>query len=112
MATKYVSVPKLQEHYSWWENDLEMSEYKQVFDDIILVQPEAPVDEKTFSSWSVVCQSEDRLLIQCEACESEFDVAKKDVLSYQRCPHCGAYITLADSAIDKILANVVMSNEI
>lgn len=110
MATEYVSVPKLKEHYSWWNGEL--SEMKQTFDDIILVQPEAPVDEKKFSAWSVVCQSENRLLIQCEACGSEFDVAKEDVLSYQRCPHCGAYITLADSAIDKILANAVISNEI
>lgn len=98
MAEKYVSVSKLKKHYSWWDGEL--SEMKQTFDDIILVQPEANVDDREFSTWSAVCTSEDRMLIKCEVCGSEFDVATKDFMEYQRCPHCGAYMLFANTVIN------------
>lgn len=93
MAKKFVDVSKLKEHYSWWSGSETMSEYKQIFDDIIDVQPEAQAEEIIHSAWSTIGTSEEHVLVECENCKYEYEIPIHLMGDgYQRCPHCGAHM--------------------
>lgn len=81
---RLIDADKLKQHYSWWAfQDYDLRIQKDIFDDIVDVQP--TIESRPKGKWL-----KDIGCFECSNCGWIITAGDEEINNY--CPHCGSYM--------------------